>query len=71
MGFPRQESWCWLPNPPLGDHVSQSLLKFMFIELVMLSNHLILCRPLLLCQSFTAESPGSPVTAAGSILLYV
>ena len=30
---------------------SQSLLKFMSIELVMLSNHLILCRPLLLLPS--------------------
>ena len=28
--------------------ISQSLLKFMFIELVMPSNHLILCHPLLL-----------------------
>ena len=28
--------------------ISQSLLKLMFIELVILSNHLILCRPLLL-----------------------
>ena len=30
---------------------SRSLLKFMFIELVMPSNHLILCRPLLLPPS--------------------
>ena len=30
----------------------QSLLKFMFIESVMLSNHLILCQPLLLLPSF-------------------
>ena len=29
-------------------HVSQSLLKLMYIELVMPPNHLILCRPLLL-----------------------
>ena len=28
--------------------ISQNLPKFMFIELVMPSNHLILCRPLLL-----------------------
>ena len=28
--------------------ISQSLLKFMLIELVMLSNHLILCHPILL-----------------------
>ena len=31
--------------------ISQSLLKFMAIELVMPSNHLILCRPLLLLPS--------------------
>ena len=31
--------------------ISLSLLKFMFIELVMLSNHLILCHPLLLLPS--------------------
>ena len=36
-----------LPCPP----VSQSLLKFMSIESVMLSNHLILCRLLLLLPS--------------------
>ena len=32
--------------------ISQSLLKFMSIELVMLSNHLILCCPLLLLPAF-------------------
>ena len=36
--------------------ISQSLLKLTSIELVMPSNHLVLCRPLLLClQSFTAS----------------
>ena len=36
--------------------LSWSLLKFMSIELVMLTNHLILCRPLLSCpQSFPAS----------------
>ena len=34
-----------------GTPVSQSLLKFMSIELVMLSDHLILCHPLLLLPS--------------------
>ena len=35
--------------------ISWSLLKFMCIELVMLSNHLILCRPFFFCpQSFPA-----------------
>jgi len=33
---------------PLSFTVSQSLLKLMSIELMMLSNHLILCHPLLL-----------------------
>ena len=33
--------------------VSQSSLRFMSIELVMLSNHLILCHPLLLCLSLS------------------
>ena len=37
--------WTAACQPPLP---SQSLLKFMSIELVMLSNHLILCCPLLL-----------------------
>ena len=32
----------------LSSTISQSLLKFMFIKSVMLSNHLILCRPLLI-----------------------
>ena len=33
----------------LSSAISQSLLRFMSIESVMLSNHLILCNPLLLC----------------------
>ena len=36
---------------PLSSAISQSLLKFMSIDLVMPSNHLILCRPLLLPPS--------------------
>ena len=36
---------------PLSFPISWSLLKFMSIELVMLTNHLILCRPLLLLPS--------------------
>ena len=44
---------CWTP---LSSTVSLSLLKFMSTELVMLSNHLILCFLLLLClQSFSAS----------------
>ena len=37
---------------PLACTISQSFLKFMFTELVMLSNHLILCHPLLLPSIF-------------------
>ena len=36
--------------------ISQSLLKFMSIELVMLSNHLILCHPLLFLPSIFPSS---------------
>ena len=39
------------PQASLSFTISQSLLKLMFIESVMLSNHLILCRPLLLLPS--------------------
>ena len=37
-----------LPPEPLGHSASQSVLKFMSIESVMLSSNLILCHPLLL-----------------------
>ncbi|CAI9169129.1 unnamed protein product [Rangifer tarandus platyrhynchus] len=36
--------WTAACQAPLSSTISQSLLKFMFIELLMLSNHLILCR---------------------------
>ena len=39
------------PRDPRRDSRAQSLLKLMSIELVMLSNHLILCCPLLLLSS--------------------
>ena len=38
-------------HSPPSSTISQSLLKFMSIELVMLSNHLILCHPLLFLLS--------------------
>ena len=41
---------CPMPGLPIL-HISQSLLKLMSIELVILSNHLILSRPLLLLSS--------------------
>ena len=43
--------WTGACQAPLFSNISQSLLKFVFIELVMLSNHLILCHPLLLLPS--------------------
>ena len=43
--------WTAACQAPLSSTVSQSLLRFTSIELVMLSNHLILCHPLLLLLS--------------------
>ena len=43
--------WTAAHQSPLFFTISQSLLKFMSIEFVMLSNHLILCHPLLLLPS--------------------
>ena len=40
------------PQAPQPSTISQNFLKFMSTESVMLSNHLILCRPLLLLPSF-------------------
>ena len=50
MEFSRQEYWSGLPFP--SPTISQSLLKFIFIEFMMLSNHLILCHPLLTPSMF-------------------
>ena len=44
-------SWTAAHQAPLSSIISQSLLKFMSIELVMLFNHLLLCRPLVLLPS--------------------
>jgi len=43
--------WTGACQAPLSSTVSQSLLKFMSIESVMLSNHLIFCRPFLFLSS--------------------
>ena len=43
--------WTATRQDLLSSSISQSLLKFMSIELVMPSNHLILCRPLVLLPS--------------------
>ena len=55
--------WTAACQAPLSSTVSQSLLKFMSLESVMLSNHLILCRPLLLLPSIF---PNIGVFANGS-----
>ena len=44
-------TWTTAQQVPLSSTISQSLLKFMSIESVMLSTHLILCHPLLLLPS--------------------
>ena len=43
--------WTAAGQAPLSSTISQSLLKLMSLESVMLSNHLILCHPLLLLPS--------------------
>ena len=43
--------WTAAHQAPLSFTISQSLLKFMSIESVMPSNHLVLCHPLLLLTS--------------------
>ena len=43
--------WTTTREAPLSSTISWSLLKFMSVKSVMLSNHLILCRPLLLLPS--------------------
>ena len=55
---------CSMPGFPVL-HISQSLLKLMSIESVMPSNHLILCRPLLLLPSIF---PGITVFSNESVL---
>ena len=60
--------WTAAPQAPLSSTISWSLFKFMSIELVMLSNHLILCGSLLpLLQSFLASEcfPVSWLFASG------
>ena len=47
--------WTAASQASLSFAISQSLLKLMSIELVVPSNHLILCHPLLLLQSFPAS----------------
>ena len=67
--------WDIAHQAPLSSTVSWSLLQFMPTELVMLSNHLILCHPLLLLLSifpsfrvFSNESGGQIIGASASVL---
>ena len=71
--------WTAADQAPLSSIISWSLLGFMSIELMILSNHLILCYPLLLCpQSFPASrsfpmsqlfaSDGQRIEASASVL---
>ena len=53
--------WTVACQAPLSSTVSQSLLKFMSIELVIQSNNLILCHPLLLLPSVFPASLASLV----------
>ena len=74
--------WAVAHRAPLPFTSSQSLLKLMSIESVMLSNYLILCCPLLLClqsfpalrsfpvsQLFTSGSQNIGASASASVLL--
>ena len=57
--------WAIVCLVSLSFTISWSLLKFMCIELVMLSNHLVLCHPLLLLPSVL---PSSRVSSSESAL---
>ena len=50
--------WTAAHQAPLFFTISQSLLKFMSVESVMLSNHLILCRPLLFFAFSLSQDQG-------------
>ena len=61
-------SWTVPHHAPLSSTLSRSLLEFMSIDLVVPSNHLILCHPLSFCfQSFPASGslPMSLLFASG------
>ena len=72
---------CKAHQASLSFTISRNLLKLMSIELVMLSNHLILCRPLLLLPSispsirvfsrsqlFASGGQSTGASASGSVL---
>ena len=73
-------TWTAARQASLSINNSQSLLKLMYIELVMPSNHLILCRPLLppsifpasgsfqMNQFFTSGGQSNGVSTSASVL---
>ena len=73
--------WTAAWQASLSFTISLSLLRFMPIESVMLSNHLILCHPLLFClqsfpasgsfpmnRLFTSGGPSTGASASASVL---
>ena len=54
--------WTAVHQASLSFTISQSLLKFMSIQLVMLSNHLILCCPFFSCPQFFPASGFFPMS---------
>ena len=76
-----ETSWTAVHQTPLASTTSQSLLRFMSIELVMLSNHLILCHPLLLPSVFPSfrvfpmsqlfPSGGQSIGASAAVLQWI
>ena len=54
--------WTVACQAPLSSTVSQSLLKLMSTESVMLSNHLILCRPISFCLQYFLASGSFPMS---------
>ena len=54
--------WTVARQAPLSSNISWSLLRFMSIESVMLSNHLILCTPFSFCLQSFRESGSFPVS---------
>ena len=61
--------WTAAYQAPLSFTVSQNLLKFMSIQWVMLSNHLILCCPLLLLLSLESMMPSNHLILCHPLLL--
>ena len=59
-------TWTAVQQASLSFSISQSFLKLMFIELVMLSNHLILWCPFLLLPQASESSPMSQLFTLGS-----